>query len=650
MSVLRLNVLGPPEIFHDGSRLSFALRKAQALLLYLAVEGGLHPRGKLAALLWPDSEPQGARTALRNALTLLRRLLADLDPSAPAHSHLLSEHELLGLNPHAPYELDLDVVQQAYQQAQRLSSVPSEPERAALVSQVQHALAQVRGPFLEGFWLREESGFDQWVQQQQQQWQVRLHFLFERLSSLQESGGELEPARATLRRWLALDALSEEACRRLMRVDLALGDASAALQVYATLRARLAQELRVQPSAETVALADQMRASAAASLGASTARRAAVESGPPSELTAPLVGRAAAFSQLVGSFQQARGSQPQAMLLVGEAGIGKTRLASEFVAWARAQGAEVLSGHAFEMGGRLPYQPLVEAFRPRLEAENAPEDLLEDLWRAGLSRLLPGLRVRYPDLPAPTEDELTAKMRLFEAVARLFDALAHRSPLVLLLDDLHWADPASLDLLRYLGRYWKGHSSRVLLLGTVRGEGLELNPQLLTQMADLGRDLPVSQISLQPLCRSETLQLLEAVVAAREPGKAAPSRAVAAPSRESERPLVGLGDLLFAQTKGQPLYLLETLKLLREREWLVPRLAADGTWRLELAVEMATVVAQEGSQGELVPPSVRAIIQARLAKLSQPARQLVITSAVLLTRASARLLWQVAGVGGAAGG
>ncbi|TME59209.1 MAG: hypothetical protein E6I59_17015, partial [Chloroflexi bacterium] len=159
MSVLRLNVLGPPEIFHDGSRLSFALRKAQALLLYLAVEGGLHPRGKLAALLWPDSEPQGARTALRNALTLLRRLLADLDPSAPAHSHLLSEHELLGLNPHAPYELDLDVVQQAYQQAQRLSSVPSEPERAALVSQVQHALAQVRGPFLEGFWLREESGF-----------------------------------------------------------------------------------------------------------------------------------------------------------------------------------------------------------------------------------------------------------------------------------------------------------------------------------------------------------------------------------------------------------------------------------------------------------------------------------------------------------
>src|SRR5205823_4717657 len=209
MGLLRLAVLGPPEVSHDGRRLTFALRKAQALLLYLAVEGGLHPRSKLAALLWPDSEPQDARKTLRNALTLLRRLLADRDPSAPAHSYLLREHELLGLDPQAPLALDLEVVQQAYHQAQRHSTLPSQEQRAALVSQVQHALALVRGPFLEGFGLREESGFDHWVQQQQ--WQVRLHHLFERLSSWQESGGELEPARATLTRWLTLDALSEEA-------------------------------------------------------------------------------------------------------------------------------------------------------------------------------------------------------------------------------------------------------------------------------------------------------------------------------------------------------------------------------------------------------------------------------------------------------
>jgi len=137
MGLLRLDVLGAPEVFHDGNRLTFALRKAQALLLYLAVEGGMHSRSKLAAFLWPDSEPQAARTGLRTALTLLRSLLADSDASLSPHSHLLNEHELLGLNPQAPLELDLNVVQQAYQ-ALRLPAVQTEHQRAVLLSQFQH--------------------------------------------------------------------------------------------------------------------------------------------------------------------------------------------------------------------------------------------------------------------------------------------------------------------------------------------------------------------------------------------------------------------------------------------------------------------------------------------------------------------------------
>src|SRR5436853_5324405 len=190
MGLLRLCVLGTPEVFHNGTRLTFALRKGQALLLYLAVEGGMHPRSKLAAFLWPDSEPHDARTALRNALALLRTLLTDTDASPAAHTHLRSERDLLGLDPHAPFELDLDIVQQAYQQARRLSTLPSEQQRAALVTQVQHALSLARGPFLEGFWLREEAPFDEWVQQQQQQWQVRLQLLCDRLSTWQEGAGE----------------------------------------------------------------------------------------------------------------------------------------------------------------------------------------------------------------------------------------------------------------------------------------------------------------------------------------------------------------------------------------------------------------------------------------------------------------------------
>src|SRR5438128_4753844 len=304
MGVLRLAVLGPPEVFHDESRLTFGLRKAQALLLYLAVEGGLHSRSKLAAFLWPDSEPYDARTALRNALLLLRSLLDNLDASASPHSHLLSLRDLLGLDPQAPLELDLAVVQRAYTAAQRHSTLPAEPQRAALAAKFQQALALVRGPFLDGFWLGEESPFDEWVLQAQQQWQVRLHLLLDRLSSWQEEGRELEQARATLTRWLAVDPLAEEASRRLMRVDLALGDPSAAWQVYATLRARLAEELRVQPSAETVALAEQIRANAAARRGSTPARPTAVESGSPGDLVAPLVGRAGAFRHLVGNFQQ----------------------------------------------------------------------------------------------------------------------------------------------------------------------------------------------------------------------------------------------------------------------------------------------------------------------------------------------------------
>ncbi len=662
MGLLYLAVLGPPEVFHDGSHLAFSLRKAQALLVYLAVEGGMHPRSKLAALLWPDSDPSDARNALRNAIALLRSLLADADSSAEQHSHLLSEHELLGLDPHTPLEFDLDVVQQAWKQAQGLSAFLSEPQRAESVAQWQYALSLVRGPFLDGFWLGEQAPFDEWHEQQQRQWQVRLQLLFDRLSSGYEAAGEQEQARATLTRWLALDPLQEEAYRRLMRVHLALGDATAALQVYATCQARLAEELQVSPSPETVALAERIRATAARHRGNPPARSSTTtaENQPPSELIAPLVGRTAAFSQLVGCYQQARVGQPQAMLLVGEAGIGKTRLAREFVAWSRAQGAEVLSGQAFEMGGRLPYQPLVEALRRLLEEENAPEDLLDDLWLAEFSRLLPELRVRYPDLPAPTQDELAAKLRLFEAVARLLDALAQRAPLLLLLDDLHRVDGASLDLLRYLGHYWRGHDSRALLLGTVRSEGLALNPQLSTQLADLGRDLPLTQVTLQTLSQAETLQLIEAIVGEgapgarsggerRQHGSAQVSAAGASPAQASETPLVALGDFLFTHTGGQPLYLLETLKLLREQEWLVPRLGADGTWRLELVVEMTAAIAQERSWRQLLPLSVRAMIQARLAKLTQATRQLVMAGAVLGTQASAQRLWQVAELGVQAG-
>src|SRR3989440_4601925 len=170
-------------------------------------------------------------------------------------------------------------------------------------------------------------------------------------------------------------------------------------------------------------------------------------------------------------------------------------------------------------------------------------------------------------------------MRLFEAVARLLDALAQRGPLVLLLEDLQWADGASLDLLRYLGRYWKGHSTRVLLLGTVRSEGLEPKSQLFAELAYLGRDLTVAQLTLQPLSQAETIQLLEAIVEERahgtrregKPGAHIPPRPStagpeASPVAGRGGPPGGLGGFLFLQTGGGTVFPLGKLQLFRGGE------------------------------------------------------------------------------------
>src|SRR5260370_12598824 len=222
-------------------------------------------------------------------------------------------------------------------------------------------------------------------------------------------------------------------------------------------------------------------------------------------------------------------------------------------------------------------------------------------------------------------------------------------------------DEASLDVLGERGVLGIEQRRRGLWRCTVRSEELAPGWQLGAELANLGRDLPVSQVVLQALSQAETCQLLETIVGEgaqrtwseerrqHGPARPAPAAPGASPAQLSETPLSALGNFLFAHTDGQPLYLLETLKLLRERQWLVPRLGADGVFRLALVVDIAEAVAQEQSRRELLPPSVRAMIQARLAKLQPPARQLVRASAVLGTQVSAQLLWQVAAEAGQAG-
>jgi predicted ATPase len=195
-----------------------------------------------------------------------------------------------------------------------------------------------------------------------------------------------------------------------MESQAAAGDRAAALATYTSYAEMLERMLGIEPAPETVTLAERLRVAGSPAAPTATTRQAQQRQrlqrqNKYHELETPLVGRENEFSTLVAAYERARQGSVQVVAIEGEAGIGKTRLVEEFLRWAAdTRGAMVLSGRAFETEGRLPYQPLVEALRARLERERAPEDLLEDVWLTELSRILPELRERYPDLPVPASE------------------------------------------------------------------------------------------------------------------------------------------------------------------------------------------------------------------------------------------------------
>ncbi|HXV42168.1 MAG TPA: AAA family ATPase, partial [Anaerolineae bacterium] len=632
MNRLKLSFFGPPEIYYDNQPLTFRTRKALALLIYLATEGGLQPREKLTALFWPESDAGRGRTMLRTSLVHLRAVMDTL-----AEAYLIIERQTLGFDPALDLHFDLHLLQEAMNTLERAANQKAGDQ---FIGQLQRAVDRYRGDFLEGFTLPDTPTFDDWVTLQREFWHGRVSRLFEALSQGYFERGDLVSGIETATRWQSHDPFSEAAASRLMQLYFADRNRAAALQTYGDYQTMLADEFGAVPSPEMETLAARIRAGA-------VPQRLPDAPAPihaPADLT--FVGRTHELQRLQAIFERASRGQAQVALLTGEAGIGKTRLATEFLTWAMAQGADILSGRAFEAGGRLPYQPLVQCLRSRLARENAPDDLLSDIWLAELSRLLPELRERYPDLAQPQPDEATAQTRLFEAITRLGQALARRAPLLLFLDDAQWADIASLDALQFALSRWNETRTPILLLLSARNEAFATASDLQNWLARLKSDVTVTRLDLHYLTRENTLALITALQADHLKSSQLPD--VSGDTGPVPLKLDAFAEALHTETGGHPFFVAETLKALLEQKVLVPGQTEAGTkglmWR--------TLAGETGGRFpflRIIPTSVRQAILDRLARLTPTAKALLTSAAVLGQEATFEQLCELSAVDEMAG-
>ncbi|MCB1810067.1 MAG: AAA family ATPase, partial [Candidatus Competibacteraceae bacterium] len=501
MATVKLNLLGGFELRSENDRVvAFALKKAKALLAYVALQPNqVHTRDKLASLLWEESSDAQARLSLRQALAAMRKALPKADDFITADSDSVTLTA-------TPGQFEVDVL--AFE---------------ALLSDASHeslrqAAALYQGEFLEGFNPRAPS-FEDWLMAQRnrlrEQAMQALSLLFEHA----QAGGHDEDAVKFAMQLLALDPLRESVQRGLMSVYARQGRYGTALKQYRLCRTVLQRELGIGPEAKTDQLYRDIIQSRRQTV---TETEAVLPLLPvPSRKTSAVVSVEANPSGFIGRRNQLQQFSTaldtcqetacgQAFLVRGEAGIGKTRLLEEFIAQAKQQGFICHQAAVLEFGASSSQTVISVLVRGLLGlAPAATIDQLPDLVPSSPERL--ALLHSLLDLPQPDDlkslyeamDRSTRRLGKQTLVADLITAVSTHQALLLVVEDIHWADTDTMNALAHIEFTVNDCPALLIMTSRVEGEPLDPGWRGAMQLA------PLTTMDLGPLREGEALVLAQ---------------------------------------------------------------------------------------------------------------------------------------------